>query len=718
MATEVGQTEVNAEGPLQQESIGSSLSSTRPDSSRTTSNFTLPNNIGSSLPHTRPELACKVSFQRPRTKLFWRGKTCVIAFPLEDSRIKVSGQQYLTPQDVSARLEAWRHKGHDTTGFRLSDRVDSDSIPPLLEGQTRPDFPDPNELAKECRGRPYRVNIPDRSRWDTYVSQLKEAKLRSLGVSIRDEEKGKAGPVSLPSMSRQTSSQSSNLPLSPRLRLSPTTSLHSNFRSTASFQHSPTGSQLPQQNGKPGVAYVPKDSLVWYQEENASLPYELSKSAPPIPSPWSPHVYSSQPGSRTMSPAIKDIEQTLDSKVDPDRILLQNSTADSSMRDSISLPFLQQMQNIQTPHFLPSASQDPKNRSDIFNGSESHSFSKTFDLHPEPRGKVATGPSLHVHRQNVRESFQADISSTETESQGGTTQFHEDAAKAMNVSSQGDLAYDVEKTHDIKPAASSLNAEAAEFAFKPQNPAVTAEVFAFLGNTQSKPAKSTKMRPTAPDFTPISVSNFTKQLQEFSFSSNGPSFKFPRDSKPDELATRGQSLTEKPEKIFHNINASDFIQPTKKSRAIPIVRPDIDHEAPEVASEVQEDELGRITQAEGRQKRLRRNIDQNDRTAQFTSPTHLRTPSIDKANSPPSIKRLSHPEHHTTTTDATTLVEATDASNHLKELIDGLSASDDSYEEQAPTDSQSGVSDNYKFSDTNPPKALGTNQYLSPSKKV
>ncbi|KAI4164658.1 MAG: hypothetical protein LQ342_001632 [Letrouitia transgressa] len=721
MAIDVGQTELNAEGSSQHESTGSSLSSTRQDSSRSTSNFTLPNNTNSALPHVRPELACQASFQRPRTKLFWRGKTCVIAFPLEDPRTKVSGQQYLTPQDVSARLEAWRHKGHDTTSFRLSDRLESDSIPPLSEGQTRPDFPDPDELAEECRGRPYRVSIPDRSRWDAYVSQLKEERLRSLGVSIRDEGKGKAGPVSLPSMSRKTSSQSSNLPLSPRLKLSPTISLHSNFRSTAGFQHSPTGSQLSQQNGTPGVAHVPKDSFVWYQEENASLPYELSKSVPPIPSPWSPHPYRSQPGSRTMSPAIKDIEQVLDSKVDSDRVLLHNSTADLSMRDSIGPPFLQQMQYIQTPHLSPSASQDPSNQGDIFHRPGNHSSSKTFDLHPEPRGKVATGPSLHVHRQNVRDSLQADISSTETESQGGATRFHEDAAKnakAMNVSSQRDLAYNVEKKHDIKPTASSLNAEAAEFAFKPQNPAVTTEVFAFLGNTQSVPIKSTKMRPTAPDFTPTSVSSYGKPLQEFSFSSNGPSFQFSRDSEPDDLETRGQSPAGKPEKIFRNINFSDFIQPTKKSRAIPIVRPDIDHEASVVAAEVQEDELGRITQAEGRQKRLRRDIDQNNRTAQFTSSSRLRSPSIDKANGPPSLGSLSHQKRHTATIDATTLVEATDASNHLKELIDGLSASDDSYEEQASIESQSGTSDNYKFSDTNPTMALGANRYLSSSKNV
>ncbi|KAL9607844.1 MAG: hypothetical protein Q9167_007280 [Letrouitia subvulpina] len=720
MAIVVGQTEVNAESPSQHESTGSSPSSTRPDSSRAPSNLVLPNNIGASLPHTRPELAGQASFQRPRTKLFWRGKTCVIALPLEDSRIKVSGQQYLTPQDVSARLEAWRYKGHDTTGFRLSDSLDSDTIPPLSEGQTRPDFPDPNELVEECRGRPIRVNIPDRSQWDAYVSQLKEAKLRSLGVSLRDEEKGKAGPVSLPSMSRKTSSQSSNLPLSPRLRLSPTTSQHSNFRSTSGSQYPFTGSQLAQQNGKQAVAHGPKDSFAWHQEENASLPYELSKSAPPIPSPWSPYLYSPQPGSGTMSPAIKDIERALDSKVNPDRISLHNSTANLCIRDSIGLPFLQQMQLIQTPYLLPTTSQDPNNQSDIFNGPGSYSSSKTFDLHPKPGGKLATSSSLHVHRQNVWDSFQADTNSTETKSQGGATQSHEDitkSAKATNVSSQGDRTHDIGKNHDIKPAASSLNAEAAEFTFKPQNSAVTDEVFAFLGNTQSKPVKSTKMRPTAPDFTPTNANNITKPLREFSFSSNGPPFKFPIESKQDNLETQEQSLAGKP-KIFRNINVSDFIQPMKKSQAIPIVRPDIDHEVPEVAAEIQEDELGRITQAEGRQKRLRRDIDRNDRIAQFTSPTLLRTPSIDETNGPPNLKRLGHLENCITTTDVTTLVEATDASNQLLAMIDGLSTSDDSSKEQAPIESQSEVSDHYKFSGTNPPKALGRNQYLSPSKNV
>lgn len=128
----------------------------------------------------RPRPASFQSYQRPKKKVVWKGKTCIIALPLTD-REAAGLPPLLSPQDVQKRISDWINAGYNVNGFELTDFV-SDK---LMEagGQSRPVYPDPSEMQAERRLRHYQVSIPDQDEWDAWVNYLKEEKLRALGVS-------------------------------------------------------------------------------------------------------------------------------------------------------------------------------------------------------------------------------------------------------------------------------------------------------------------------------------------------------------------------------------------------------------------------------------------------------------------------------------------------------------------------------------------------------
>ena len=161
-------------------------------------------------------------------------------------------------------------------------------------------------------------------------------------------------------------------------------------------------------------------------------------------------------------------------------------------------------------------------------------------------------------------------------------------------------------------------------------------VFSFLGNKQAdkvneseSPSLSTygvavqlpngvsqsnKWNVAAPEFMP-KVPVTTIPSREFSFSALRPSLRpdaptfEPRVSKSAFAhgLTCEQNANQPVKKIFGDINFSEFIKPPK-SKAVPITRPSKGLESKLETDERidgQEDETGRITQADGRQKRVR-----------------------------------------------------------------------------------------------------------------
>lgn len=211
----------------------------------------------------------------------------------------------------------------------------------------------------------------------------------------------------------------------------------------------------------------------------------------------------------------------------------------------------------------------------------------------------------------------------------------------------GTLHSSPSRGHSSKPSLSKMNANAPEFVYKPSHP-LPAEVFAFSSNQQGAhtileqavrpvvvlhnlPKESvvnTSFNVAAPSFTPADSCNSQNASRVFSFSSSGPSFK-PNGPRSTLLGINttlggGGGISELPnsEKIFGNINLSDIVKPVKKSRAIPIVRPNHKNEGYDQDPDGQEDESGRITQADGRQKRIRHNSGEGDQAPLFANPSN------------------------------------------------------------------------------------------------
>ncbi|MCJ1304993.1 hypothetical protein MMC08_007806 [Hypocenomyce scalaris] len=259
--------------------------------------------------------------------------------------------------------------------------------------------------------------------------------------------------------------------------------------------------------------------------------------------------------------------------------------------------------------------------------------------------------------------------------------------------------------HRSKASMSKLNVQAPEFRFEPKI-TTSSTIFSFLGNQPSLDMDAPEGRGSgqstsqsghtsnasvgafgsifnvdAPAFTPGITRKLTAPAREFSFSSGGPSFKpdaqsfIPSASAPHELGGSGQSSCEAPEngpkRIFGNIDFSEIIKPSKRSKAIPIVKPDNDQNAAERDTEGQEDESGRITQADGRQKRMRRNDNDPDQVPLFAEPTLDTTIGMVESPEPNGLNAVTTPRADGE--GATSLEKAAD---QLKELIDDYQASD------------------------------------------
>ncbi|CAG7932467.1 unnamed protein product [Penicillium olsonii] len=125
---------------------------------------------------------------RRRKKLNWRGKACIIELPQDDNRGS-EGSEYrlLTPADVQERMQKWEEEGYDVRGFTIGDNDDPAGAT-ALGGLSRPLYPDPYELYEDSKAQSLVVNFPDRAKWQSYITELQEEKLRALGVSFGDDE--------------------------------------------------------------------------------------------------------------------------------------------------------------------------------------------------------------------------------------------------------------------------------------------------------------------------------------------------------------------------------------------------------------------------------------------------------------------------------------------------------------------------------------------------
>ncbi|POS84401.1 hypothetical protein EPUL_004414, partial [Erysiphe pulchra] len=167
---------------------------------------------------------------RTKKKIPWGGKYILILLPTEDDRGKGGCKpQPMTDKDVQDMLINWKNLGYHTQGFDLGPECSDDEE--SAQGQSRTIWPLTQDILDEKIRGQLKVSIPDKRDWDRYVQQLQEAKLRSLGVSLSEDE-----PVpqpfnltSIPNLSRRASVQYPSLPFSPPIPTSSAGSSHINL---------------------------------------------------------------------------------------------------------------------------------------------------------------------------------------------------------------------------------------------------------------------------------------------------------------------------------------------------------------------------------------------------------------------------------------------------------------------------------------------------------
>lgn len=160
--------------------------------------------------------ATRLPAQRIRTRVNWRGKTCVVNIPDFDFE-SLGLARPMTSGEVAARIKSFEDEGYDTRGFALAADLSEDGLP----AHGRPIYPDESELRSESRAARPKVLLPDLNRLKAEAERLIEEKLAALGVSLGGETTSPS-PASAPlpgvnDLSRQSSGQYPSLPFSPPL---------------------------------------------------------------------------------------------------------------------------------------------------------------------------------------------------------------------------------------------------------------------------------------------------------------------------------------------------------------------------------------------------------------------------------------------------------------------------------------------------------------------
>ncbi|KAI8941391.1 hypothetical protein NX059_002614 [Plenodomus lindquistii] len=164
-------------------------------------------------------------------------------------------------------------------------------------------------------------------------------------------------------------------------------------------------------------------------------------------------------------------------------------------------------------------------------------------------------------------------------------------------------------------------------AFKPDAPTFTPTAAAFMPTAPAfnpisqTPAVAPNLGSAKPKFAPATAASFPTGGFNFSsppsFKPNAPAFS-PSVSTVEPLKT-STAPTSFSSKIFGdvNISASDIIKPATRSKAVPIIRPDTASERTTEEEEDREEDSGRARQADGREKRARRDRVDGDDVPKF-----------------------------------------------------------------------------------------------------
>ena len=681
----------------------------------------------------------------------------MIALPI-DSEFgkKTSRESYLKPEDINQRLQTWKNMGFDTRGFVLA--TDADHAAPLAESQSRAVFPDPEDIDRERINRDYKISVPDRLEWEGYVNYLKEEKLRSLGVTFSDGESLRKSPT--PSlMSRQASSQSS------AMFTSPTRGAFSGQALPFPLSYQNAGNPISHLS-KPEVAHFPRYSMIMPLGQKPLTPPnqipQLSRS--PGLKTYAPNQYLiSQPASRGGTPILSNYLPGMDGSVSPVLPSLKDSINQCSIRDPN-----EPLACVKQQHASSDAQQSQQEAS-TNNDSLYQEPSKLLASIRTDQPQIAS-PKPRSHRQNASDILQREVDvnashlgSTRNGSEANhyetteETNTIEDTSYTNNIGTVvSENSVDITKSRSPKSSKASfskLNVNAPEFRSEQQAPTdpTNSGVLAFIGQQESQSAidgvslvdpgkiyltdastgpHRSMLSVSAPEFTPravqtpfipssafsFSASASVKKpgvpTREFSFSSSLPSLNPDAPIfKPHDTA--GATPVDAVEKVFGEIKIHNGSNPAKKSKAIPIARPDEDantHEKNFLDIDGQQDESGHITQAGGRQKRIRRDLEDSDQVPLFASSSQA--PWIENKDDDRAayFSRTPSPK-----IDEATVEAATDL---LEELLDEMSAteaSDVMRDDSSPTADET-LNDPPHLSDANNQKISRARKDMSNSR--
>ena len=699
---------------------------------------------------TRTSISSVDSYPRHRARKTWRGKACWIAIPVADDWTQIAGiKEPLSPAEVQKRVRQWEEEGFSNAGFDIqgNDRDDS-----KMPGQSRNIYPDPQELHGERQRKDFRVEIPDKAAWDNYVRQLREEKLRALGVTQGDEDSSVSSPPML-AMSRQTSMQNSKASSSIAASQSA-----GGFRSGRESTFSPpltgTSAHIPRPTSmiQPAGPHQPLQLGNHYPKQSVAFPGDFDaihgppfqpQPTPPLSGPWPQQYLGSLPGSRGVSPLIdgRPIRST-HSPISP----LPDHIGDGPYSShSPFIPPTHQTRDQPLPsHQQLPQSYNPLHRqiSDILRA-EDQTQPLRFISQPEIASPLPQG-----HRHNLSETLQKEIDDAEQHLEESVQrQLEDEEAKPRKAKEETQSAqypsqpaesttpeengpkysvFDIEtnpivttspkptqsemllnadaavsRRSSVSKIGSKLNADAPEFKFDPSKASFTS-IFTFENLSVSSPQKQSgsvddstanhskalsttstvgsNLNVAAPAFTPGQFHVPSEAKREFSFTSAVPVLKpdapsFAPGSNIDRSAIGGEP-TERP-RIFANFKPAEVIQPPKKSRAVPIVKPHMS-ESENDAGDMPEDESGRITRAEGTQKRMRRAGGSGDQIPLFATPSRevsIEPPALTEETKPTVSMpdTLTHVKRSSTPGSIASPIEA--ATDQPRELVDDTSVS-------------------------------------------
>ena len=228
----------------------------------------------------RPRPSSIQSFQRPKKKVIWKGKTCIIALPLAD-RESSGLPPLLSAQDVRERVQSWISSGYSVDGFSLSNAVLESS--PRGSSQSRSLFPDPSDMVAERETGHFPVHIHDQAEWEAWVEYLKEEKLRALGVTPSSSEIPQSTRSPFSATLSRASSTYPSLTMSPPI---PPSSAASNSLRASSKPFSPTFNATTGMSSQAGSVassqYGPMSGTIHAHKQSMAYPHMNARMTSPF----------------------------------------------------------------------------------------------------------------------------------------------------------------------------------------------------------------------------------------------------------------------------------------------------------------------------------------------------------------------------------------------------------------------------------------------------